>query len=485
MRGEQAEMRFSDHFNIRQSQAELDFVDIPLDTDIELFVDPYALSLESSPWFSECNNLVVDFFHLVVDSIAHGDLTRSRRLLANLREPNDTHLGMSSGRPRGNGIGGNQADQIFDRLSQSKAVKSGKLTDLADAELVIPGIGRDKISDITTNVIRRPLVEYTKQQCDLHGVSTRRIATGFCWDSIRADWVNGYAELPTYNDPRVLLVPKSAVRYDLAIEHPQYYRHFVLEFLQAEHIDAGTSLVVTLKNGKKRVHKKELEKEYPLNKDFLFEFSEEHPEVLERYKDSLPQVPEPLTNEQLELKQPDPREADLSTLIARLQQIPSGREAAGTYHTAILGALTAIFSPALVQPVKEREIDEGRKRIDIKFTNRDHRGFFHFLSTVHGIRCPYIFFECKNYSRDIENPEVDQLLGRFSDVRSTFGFIVCRSVQDKEQLMRRQKDAVAARRGYILILEDVDITQLLQLRIAGNQPAIDAFLDEKLEELLL
>jgi hypothetical protein len=478
-------MRFSDHFNLRKSQAELDFVDIPLDTDIELFLDPYALSLENSPWFAECNNLVVDFFHLVVNSIAEGDMTRARRLLANLREPNDTHLGMSSGRPRGAGIGDDQAGQIFDRLSKSKAVKTGKLSDLADAELVIPGIGRDKISDITTNVIRAPLIRYTKEQCDLYGAPTRRIASGFCWDSDRAGWINGYAELPTYRDRRILLVPKSAVRYDLAIEHEQYYRHFVLEYLQAEHVEAGTSLVVTLKNGKRKVHKKDLVKEYPLSKDFLFEFSEEHPEVLERYKDSLPQIPEPLTDEQLEIRQPDPREAALTDVIDQLAQIPPGRNAAGRYHNTILGALTAIFSPALVHPVKEREIDQGRKRIDIKFTNRDQTGFFHFISAVHGIRCPYIFFECKNYSDDIENPEIDQLLGRFSDLRGTLGFIVCRSVKDKDLLLRRQRDAVAARRGYILILDDNDILQLLQLRIAGNRAGVDEFLDRKLEELLL
>jgi hypothetical protein len=139
-------LRFSDHFGLGKSQAQLDFVDVDLHTDIPLFVDPYAISLEDTEWFIECNNLIIDFFELVVQSIRDGNEVRARSLLSNLREPNDTRLGLSTGRSRGNGIGGEQSGQIFDRLKDSKAVLTGNLTDLADTELVIRGIGRDKIS---------------------------------------------------------------------------------------------------------------------------------------------------------------------------------------------------------------------------------------------------------------------------------------------------------------------------------------------------
>jgi hypothetical protein len=45
MRRSMGQRRFSDYFGISKGQSQLDFVDVPLDTDIELYVDPYALHI--------------------------------------------------------------------------------------------------------------------------------------------------------------------------------------------------------------------------------------------------------------------------------------------------------------------------------------------------------------------------------------------------------------------------------------------------------
>ncbi len=77
------EVRFSDHFSLSKGQAELDFVDIPVNGDARLFVDPYAFTLENDSWFAESNNLLIDFFSLVVDSIRSGNMFVAGRLLSN------------------------------------------------------------------------------------------------------------------------------------------------------------------------------------------------------------------------------------------------------------------------------------------------------------------------------------------------------------------------------------------------------------------
>jgi len=60
-----------------------------------------------------------------------------------------------------------------------------------------------------------------------------------------------------------------------------------LNFLQEEHLSANSSLVRTLKDGtKKPPCKKALKELHPLSEQYLYEFSEEHPDVLKRYKKS-------------------------------------------------------------------------------------------------------------------------------------------------------------------------------------------------------
>jgi len=285
---------FSEHFELRWTQEQLDFVDIPLNTDIPLYVDPYAFKIGLDLWSIECNNLVVDYFQNVVDSIRAADHDRVRFLLSNLHEPNSTHLGLSRGRPRGRGVGGDQAIDVYKKLKESRAAKSGVLRDLSDCELMIPGIGHDKISDITINIIRQKLVGFTELQYRLHRIPSRLVQAGPSWCPELASWRNGYGRLPIYLGRPVVLVPKQSVRYRPAADHQEYYHKFVLEYLQQENLNSNSSLVQVLRSGKRKVTKRSLEELFPCDKEFLFEFSQRHPEVLQHYKESLPFKADPI-----------------------------------------------------------------------------------------------------------------------------------------------------------------------------------------------
>lgn len=482
-------MRFSEYFELNASQAELDFVDVPIDTDVLLFVDPYALSVRTEPWFVECTNMVVDYFGLVLTAIRENDDARALALLGRLHEPNQTHLGFSTGLPSGRAIGRRHAFQLYRALSESRAVETGFLSDLADCELVIPGIGPDKISDITTNIIKLKLLSYTQEQCATHGIPTEQVAQSY-WHPQSQRWTSNYFPLPVLpvggQRLAMILVPKIVARLNSAYDSTEYYRMHVLECLQAEHLEAGTALVEVLKNGKRRVTKKLLESEYPMDKDFLFEFSLDHPEVFEQYKRALDLLSlNPISDQDIEGIHPEPHDIDYDRLCRELLNIRPGPDEAHDYHRKILGIMEALFYPELWNFLKEQEINEGRKRIDIRADNNARDGFFMRLNTMHHVQCPYVFFECKNYSTDPGNPELDQLNGRFSELRGRFGFLVCRTIEDRDALLRSCRDMIRDQGSYIIALDDEDVCQMLEMRQAGRRQAIWDHLEGRVRDLVM
>jgi len=244
----------------------------------------------------------------------------------------------------------------------------------------------------------------------------------------------------------------------LAYRPVQYYREDILEFLQEEHLAAGSGLVRSLKNGRRVVLKKDLEAEHPFTKDFLYRFSREHPEILRGYKRKLERV------EKQDIRSPVDEEDEpaLAVVLSRaLRLIRPGDLQAGEYHRLMIGVLEFIFFPKLLHPVKEREIHEGRKRIDIMMENGAQEGIFFEIAAVRNLPCAYVPFECKNYSSDVGNPELDQLSGRFATNRGKLGFLCCRRFQDREQFVRRCRDTFTDQRGLVIPLDDTTILRLL------------------------
>jgi hypothetical protein len=475
-------MRFSTAFSLGKSQAELDFVDVDLDRDTPLYLDPYALSIRRDDWSRRCTRHIVSYFQSALDSVRDGDTERTRGILSNLGEPNETCLGNSQGRPSGRGMKGKQTFDLYEALRQSEAAKSGLLSEIAEFDLFIPGIGPDKISDLTTNVTRSLLVEYTQRQCDLHAIAVEGNVPAMVWDLDEADWQSVYVNLPIWHGKPILLVPKASVRFRLSLDSQEYYNHFMLNFLQAEHLRVGSALVKTFKrSGRDYVTKESLKEIYPFSKNALFQFTKQHPELLEIYKRT-ERSEQKASKKKLDADFDEAHFCD--ALASRLRAIPPGTKHASDYHSLMIGALEFIFYPNLIYPMKEKPINDGRKRIDITYTNAARDGFFFRLHTSHHIASLEVMVECKNYSGDVANPELDQLVGRFSVNRGRLGILLARHCESAELFIHRCRDVANARNGIVIPLFDADIHELLEAIKAGRRGAVDAKLDGVLRRLI-
>lgn len=474
-------MDISRYFNLGKTQAELDFVNIDTDRDTPVFVDPYALEIKDDQWSNRCADHIRSFFSAVIEAIRTNNEGRALHLLSHLHEAQETYLGVSRDRPQGRGIGRGHAGQLFEALQRSRAVQTGLLTDLAEAELFIAGIGRDKVSDLTTNIIRGPLVEYTATQCELHQIGLQQVAAaGPVWDLEREDWVQRPHQLPVIQGHPVIMVPKYSVRRKLSLDSQEFYNKHMVEFLAEEYLQAGAALVTTLRSGAQRVYKKDVKHHHPFVKDGLADFVRQHPEVLEEYKRIAAQTG-PLSAGDLDQ---DFNEAALAgALQAALAAIPPGAADASRYHNLMVGILTFLFFPGLIEPIKEREIHDGRKRIDIKYTNSGRGVFFERILTGAQTRALSVSVECKNYSNDPANEEIDQLSGRFGHARGFVGLLSCRGLSNRNRLLERCRDTAQDGRGFIILLDDDEINHLLGLVASGHRNRVEPRLNELLNDL--
>ena len=150
----------------------------------------------------------------------------------------------------------------------------------------------------------------------------------------------------------------------------------------------------------------------------------------------------------------------------------------------MIGTLEFIFWPNLIYPKKESPLHGGRKRIDITYTNAAQNGFFYRVHNSYQIASSMIMVECKNYSKDPNNPEIDQISGRFSTNRGKLGILVYRDISDYNLLCQRCRDTADDGRGFILPLGDDQVREYLELIADGRRNAIDQRLDGLLKRLI-
>jgi len=454
-------MRVTELYGLDNSQAAVDFVNVDSATDNPVFIDPRAIRLQHGILETECVGFLVSFFGEVLDAIHEGRINRVRELMGFLGEPNETHLGYSRGRSRGRGLTGVRSGEIADAISGSRAAATGLLEDLEDTSLLVPGIGKDLISDMTTQIIRSQLLEYTKRMCDWYEIPVQAQYSGPYWNKDTLTWEESYALLPRTREGKLLLVPKSIVRHEPIYDSAGYFRDYLAPLLEGVELQANTQLVKLLKDGRRKVNRKDLVKKYGDDKVAIVGHTLRFDKApLELYRAKVGEVSAPpLDNEDL-AQTTGAEQIDFMAAYEEVMAVNPGKAGATSYHRAVEKFLTAIFYPALGNMRIEATIHDGRKRIDVLYDNLASAGFFYWLNQAY--RCPIVPVECKNYTRDLANPELDQMIGRFSDQRGRFGIIVCRSFEDKDQFLARCKDTSNDRNGYIVALDDNDLRHLAE-----------------------
>jgi hypothetical protein len=477
-------MKISERFQLGKTQFELDFIDIDTDADIALFLDPYFLGQRADDFSTKAARTVRNFFGYFIGLLQANEVAAARNLFGYLGEPNETCLGLSQGAPHGRGVGKIDADKIFESIRASRAAQTGLLEHLEDVRIFVPGIDKDKISDMTTNIIRHHLVIYTQKQCALWGIPmTENVPTGFYWDGVTRSWQSSELPMLIIDERKILLVPKGVISFSRRYTSRNFYNRYLLTFLQHEHLRMNTVLVQRRAgDDSPYVTKKSVIADEPqYDKDYLTNFTHAHRDVFRDFKNESKGETsiddEKLTDIEIE--------SVIDHLIQELQGIQPGNAGASRYHRVTVGILELLFYPTLICPEIEVEINEGRRRIDITFDNAATSGIFLRLQSQFRLNCQYIIVECKNYSKDVNNPELDQLIGRFSPNRGRVGLMLCRTTEDQARLFARCNDVYTENKGLILPLFDTDLLAALNAVRNGEFSFTEQMLSNRLREITI
>lgn len=267
--------------------AHFDFVDIKMNSDTKLFIDPSVIKVSKDPWCIEANRIIDSYFDKFYAAYRSGGDDEIRKLLIHAQEVPDTHLGYG-----GTFIGhGNTADGLMDKFSCLKTfiTKIDSISTASDLPVLIPNFDKDGLSDMITNIIRLQLYNFTKEQMMLLGKPPDSTCSFYTWDVVRGDWAFiESAPSYTFGGRNVLLVPKRIVQKHYLYRAEHFFRQIILERMKQD-------AAYTDSSGKTQYpYKKELEAQ--INKptetwkhDFIIDYAAQFPNTLLEYHKRTPE----------------------------------------------------------------------------------------------------------------------------------------------------------------------------------------------------
>ena len=287
------------YYNLGSRQPNLSFVDIKLDSDNLLFIDPRLIESSEDSFVQEMQLYIEAYWGELIKRVRSKDVKKIYAILSGLKEPHETRLGYSFSKSSGNSVAGKLKPKIIDAISRNKAVQSGVLSHFADVELFIEDVSSDRISDITTKIIKSVLIKYTQEQCRLHGILMKPVTQDDVFDKSELKWKREEYELPVYYGNPIIFVPKEIVRLKNGAGKNIncFYRYAIRHFI---HHDSSMLVDVSASGKDGLILLKDVKAEYPISKESLTNWGIKYGKLLVDYKtDHLNGILRPLTDSEI------------------------------------------------------------------------------------------------------------------------------------------------------------------------------------------
>ncbi len=219
-------MLFSEKFNI-EIRGNESWFDPILDNDTKLFIDPMLVFQNNLSDFKNSRKKITNFFQEAFEKVAkakghiNGKKFDAIQMLQ-FKEVKETLIGYSNYGSKGSGMGEVFSEKIFHAIIDLMELGVEDLGSyLSTFEMFVEGIGRDRISDMISNILKEELIKYTQEVCKDYSIPMKKfMITNYCYDS-KLGWISKKVDLPEnpYEKNRaIILIPKEFLRANSSID---------------------------------------------------------------------------------------------------------------------------------------------------------------------------------------------------------------------------------------------------------------------------
>jgi len=230
------QIHFSDFFSVPPEVLdEYGAFNISLINDLPLFVDPFLLFNSNKEEYQQLHAEIIRYLAFLRDKSAEKGIEKGLlRAWFTFREVRQNWFGYSLVGNYGSGLGMDFAhslnqnlNTVFSTFGDEQVTKGSHLEKLC---LIEGGVGRDNISDFTTNLIKDFLLKYTERFAGEHLSDDQKrtlIVEKVRFNYRTETWGPGSFTLPYYNGDYVLLTPRDILtKDDVWISRPDLFKDF-------------------------------------------------------------------------------------------------------------------------------------------------------------------------------------------------------------------------------------------------------------------
>lgn len=240
-------MKFSEYNKLKMhSQDSFEFVNVRIDYDNRLFIDPTRLQGIDQEWARELDSKIQGFFFEIFEIYKSGNREKAKDLFTFSGESNEIFLGYTNGFPGGNGNTAESLQVAFDFVNRFGLLTSEIIGKVEDFPVFVPKFGPDLLSDLVASIVKKELVEFTKAQARIWDIECNFDLKKPYWNSDTHSWSEMDEKVPTINyDGRnypIVLIPKEIVVAGKLYNSDKYWSEVVSIWRQKYHSENNTEV---------------------------------------------------------------------------------------------------------------------------------------------------------------------------------------------------------------------------------------------------